>query len=60
MPSLVFKNQFTSPPSRECVGSRDPYCVWNTATKQCEVSTLSATGDEEGNVNVKWVTMLQE
>ena len=36
--------------NRDCVGSQDPYCVWNDQMRQCE-STLSAMNDEIGQVS---------
>jgi hypothetical protein len=34
----------------ECIGSRDPYCVWNTMSKTCQASTLTAASDAQGSV----------
>ena len=36
--------------SSACVGSRDPYCVWNAINLVCEGSSLSAVDDGFGEV----------
>ena len=33
-----------------CIESRDPYCVWNTQSKMCELSNLTALADGVGAV----------
>ena len=30
---------------RECVESRDPYCVWNATAYDCQQNTLTAVGE---------------
>ena len=41
--------------SSECIGSRDPYCVWNSTGLSCEESPLSAMDDMTGIVSAEYV-----
>ena len=44
-------HSFTSPHCySDCIGSRDPHCVWNTTGLQCKESALSASEDLTGTV----------
>ena len=37
---------------RACIGSRDPYCVWDSSLYRCMASSLSADGSQDGAVPV--------
>ena len=48
---ILFFDYFSS----ECIGSRDPYCVWNSTGLSCEESPLSAVDDMTGTVSAEYV-----
>lgn len=50
-PTLPLLHSTSLPTYSECVGSQDPYCVWNNEELKCVQTSLTASGGGSGTVD---------